>query len=54
MQVQGPPATSKFESLTAQLKHEVKEADKKKGFLSDGEPLIPKAEIATTPLPGGG
>ena len=53
-QALGPPTTSKYESLTAQLKHEVKEGDKKKGFLSDGEPIVPMAEKTSTQLPGGG
>lgn len=48
-QVPGPPERSKYESLTAQLKYEVKEADKEQGRLSDGE-LRAQPAKATTQL----
>ena len=45
-------STTKFASLTAQLKYDVKEADKKKGLLSDGEPIVAQPDKGSAPTGG--
>ena len=38
------PDSQNFDSLTAQLKYRVQKKDRKKGFLSDGEPVNPEKD----------